>query len=211
MAAHPCAGPTIEKLKHPIAWQASTTDDLLAVLDSVGADRVHYVGVSMGALAGLAAASRAPERFTSVVVCNSRLRPSAEASADLAKRGQCAIENGMQALVDVTLQKWFGRARLPLPDSTLRNVAAMIASTRAAGFAAYACSLRSYDLKSLATTLLIPILLIAGSDDGTVALRVRRNRRHSRPSAICGRTCQQLRQQKLLATRQAACGSIDMN
>jgi 3-oxoadipate enol-lactonase len=143
-------------------------DDVLAVMDAVGAKRAHHIGVSMGALAGLAAAARVPQRFASLVVCNSRLRSTVDSSADLKRRAYRALEQGMQALVEPTLQKWFGEARLPLCDTLRQQVADMIANTWAADFAAYARGMRNYDLKSNATDLPMPVLLLAGSDDGTI-------------------------------------------
>lgn len=144
-------------------------DDLLAVIEAVGATRVHHVGVSMGALAGLAAALRSPDRFASLIVCNARLRATANSASDLARRADLALEHGMAALVELTLEKWFGGARLPLNDRARERVAGMIAATHGASFAAYARGMRDYDLEQHIGAMPMPVHLFAGTDDGTVA------------------------------------------
>ena len=144
-------------------------DDLLAVIEAVGAARVHHIGVSMGALAGLAAALRRPDRFASVIVCNARLRATASSTSDLKHRADLALERGMAALVEPTLQKWFGGRRLPLNDRARERVGGMIAATHDASFAAYAKGMRGYDLEQHIGAMPMPVHLFAGTDDGTVA------------------------------------------
>ncbi|MBL8386539.1 MAG: alpha/beta fold hydrolase [Burkholderiales bacterium] len=141
--------------------------DLLAVMDAAGAARVCHVGTSMGALAGLAAAARAPQRFARLVVCGARLSASAGAAADLEARAALALAAGMDALVAPTLAKWFGGGHA-MPAAAAR-VAAMIRATDPGSFAAYARGMRDYDLG--ATLLALPqrVLLAAGDRDGTTA------------------------------------------
>ncbi len=142
--------------------------DLLGLIDALGAGRVHHVGVSMGAVAGVAAALQSPDRFAGLVVCNSRLRSTQGSAADLERRAQRARRDGMAALVELTLQKWFGNARLPLPVDVRELVTDMIANTKAADFAAYALGMASYQLEDRIAELPMPMHLLAGGDDGTI-------------------------------------------
>jgi 3-oxoadipate enol-lactonase len=143
-------------------------NDLLALLDYHGAERVCHVGVSMGAVAGVAAAIKSPSRFASLVVCNSRLRSNDESQASLDDRARRALDHGMQSLVDLTLEKWFGRARLSLADKVRNQIASMIENTRASDFAAYARGMAHYDLEDEMINLGVPISLLAGTDDGSI-------------------------------------------
>jgi 3-oxoadipate enol-lactonase len=162
---HGGSAPSID----PLCGLNVLADDLLAVIEAVGATRVHHVGVSMGALAGLAAAVRNSDRFTSLVVCNSRLRSTANSASDLEHRADLAREHGMAALVKPTLQKWFAGARLPFHGPARERVAGMIATTHSGSFAAYAKGMRDYDLETNIGGLAMPVHLLAGTDDGTVA------------------------------------------
>jgi 3-oxoadipate enol-lactonase len=143
-------------------------NDLLGVIDLIGAKQVCHVGVSMGSVAGAAAAIRMPEKFSSLVVCNSRLRSTESSAADLKRRADIAFDSGMHALVEPTLQKWFGQAQLPLGPAARQQIADMIANTRPGDFAAYARGMGKYDLEEPMAALPISISLLAGSDDGTI-------------------------------------------
>jgi pimeloyl-ACP methyl ester carboxylesterase len=142
-------------------------DDLLAVMADAGVERACHVGTSMGALAGLAAAARAPQRFERLVLCGARLASSPVAAADLARRADLAVAEGMTALIEPTLAKWFG-ASSPAPALRAR-IAAMIGATDPASFAAYARGMGAYDLLPGLAALQVPILLMAGAGDAGIA------------------------------------------
>lgn len=142
--------------------------DLLAVMDGTGVNAAHHVGTSIGSLAGLAAAASAPHRFLSVTVCNSRLLSSGASAAHLERRAVLAMDQGMDPLVEVTLEKWFARSTPPVSEALRDRIVAMIRSTEPASFAAYARGSQRYDFSGDIGTLLMPVLLIAGSEDGDV-------------------------------------------
>jgi 3-oxoadipate enol-lactonase len=143
-------------------------DDLLALLDALNATRVSHVGVSMGSVAGVAAALQMPEKFASLVICNSRLSSTENSGADLERRAQLALEQGMKALVEPTLKKWFGGSRSPLDNDARGQIAGMIANTRPADFVAYARGMASYQLEERLADLPMPISLLAGTDDSAI-------------------------------------------
>ncbi len=142
--------------------------DLLAIMDKAGIDRAHHVGTSMGSLAGLAAASLQPERFVSITVCNSRLCSSDASAAHLERRATLALDHGMDALIDITLEKWFARSDPPVTGALRDRIVAMIRHTSSAGFAGYARGTRRYDFTTDIGSLPMPVLLVAGTMDGDV-------------------------------------------
>lgn len=142
--------------------------DLLAVMDSIGVERAHHVGTSMGALAGVAAATAQPQRFESVVVCNSRLRSSDGSAAHLERRAALAADQGMDSLVDITLEKWFAHSEPPVSGALRERIVNMIRSTSPQGYAGYARGIQRYDFSAEIGALPVPVLLIAGTMDGDV-------------------------------------------
>ncbi|MGO9263481.1 MAG: alpha/beta fold hydrolase [Candidatus Binataceae bacterium] len=46
-------------------------EDMLAFMDAMGLERVHYLGESIGGIVGILFATRWPERFKSLTICNS--------------------------------------------------------------------------------------------------------------------------------------------
>ena len=153
---------------NPSCSVATLADDLLAIMDAVGAVRVCHIGVSMGALAGVSAAIKDPSRFGSLVLCNSRLKSSKDSRSNLEKRARSALNEGMRSIVGLTLDKWFGDARLPLDQEARRDIERMIVTTRPVDFAAYATGMGDYDLEDDLLRLAIPISFLVGTDDGAV-------------------------------------------
>ena len=140
--------------------------DLLAVLDAAGVNHCTYVGLSMGVPTGLAAFEQASFRFARFVLVDGQARSAATALAFWDERISFARENGMDALADQTVIRWFRPGRLT--SARADRLRAMIAATPLEGFVACAEALREYDQTAVLTRLNIPVHLIAGADDGAM-------------------------------------------
>jgi len=65
----------------PVGYRVTPEDiagQVIAVLDALGLDRVHWVGESSGGIIGLLLAAARPERIASLVLCNTPTRISDE-------------------------------------------------------------------------------------------------------------------------------------
>jgi pimeloyl-ACP methyl ester carboxylesterase len=57
------------------AWSVEgLADDVVAFLDALGLERVHYVGESVGGITGVALGARNPERFASITLVQTPIR-----------------------------------------------------------------------------------------------------------------------------------------
>lgn len=79
--------------------------DLLALLDRLGIERAHLVGVSIGGMVSLWTAANAPERVASLVPCftSAQLGPPELWQ----ERAALALAEGTEALADATMARWF--------------------------------------------------------------------------------------------------------
>lgn len=162
------------------------TDDVTAILDALGVSRAHAViGVSQGGATALNFALRHGSlRTARIVACDTQaVSPQANIAAWDERKAQ-ARKEGMAALADVTVPRWFVEGQSKATGAVRSAVWQMITSTSVEGFARTARSLQGYDLvgsglvdvvqgkkqptaaASATFAAPMPMLLLAGSADG---------------------------------------------
>ena len=140
-------------------------DDLFALLDALAIDRVHFVGLSMGGMIAQTAALKDPSRFLSLALCDTSSRVPGEGEALWSERMETARSQGMQALVDSTIDRWFSRAFRAAEPERVERVLEMIRSTPVAGYCGCCAAIRKLDLTDRIAEIRLPTLLIVGEDD----------------------------------------------
>ena len=140
-------------------------DDLIALLDALGIDRAHFVGLSMGGMIGQTAALKDPSRFLSLSLCDTSSRVPGEGRALWSERMEAARSQGMESLVESTIDRWFSRTfQIEEPDRVDR-VREMIRTTPVAGYCGCCAAIRALDLTDRIAEIGLPTLLIVGEDD----------------------------------------------
>ena len=140
-------------------------DDLFALLDALDIDRVHFVGLSMGGMIGQAAALKDPSRFLSLSLCDTSSRVPGEGQALWSERMDIARSQGMVALVESTIDRWFSPTfRIEEPDRVER-ICEMVRTTPVAGYCGCCAAIRELDLTDRIAEIRLPTLLVVGEDD----------------------------------------------
>jgi 3-oxoadipate enol-lactonase/4-carboxymuconolactone decarboxylase len=132
--------------------------DVLALLDHLGAARVHYVGLSLGGMVGMWLAAHAPDRVDRLaLLCTAAYLPPAQGWLD---RADAVRAGGMAAVADAVLGRWF------TPDfrDTARYRAMLLASP-VDGYAACCVAIAAMDLRPVLGSIQAPTLVIAGAQD----------------------------------------------
>ena len=143
--------------------------DIIALIDMLGIGRAHFCGLSMGGMTALFLAQRHPQRFDRIIACDCGPN-STEASAQQWKeRIEVASRDGMQALVEPTIARWFPPDFVATKAPVLDKVRGMIRSTPLAGFRGCAMALSNYDLRGALAGIDRRTLLIVGTKDATLA------------------------------------------
>jgi 3-oxoadipate enol-lactonase len=141
------------------------SDDLKALLDSLAIRQTHYVGLSMGGMIGQTFALKYPGVFSSIVLADTTSRYGAEAEALWAARIKTALEEGMEALVNPTLGRWFTEAFRAARPELVAEVAAMIRSTPVPGYVGCCHALPKVNTTERLKEIKTPILVICGEQD----------------------------------------------
>ncbi|NUS00332.1 MAG: 3-oxoadipate enol-lactonase [Kribbellaceae bacterium] len=139
------------------------TDDVVAILDVLELERVHFVGLSLGGMTGLRLAARHPERVDRLaVLCTSALLGPASMWTE---RAELVRAKGPATIADAAVSRWYTRAfREQHPDAVAAAVA-MVASTSAEAYASCCDAIATMDLTEDLPKITAPTLAIAGADD----------------------------------------------
>jgi 3-oxoadipate enol-lactonase len=137
--------------------------DALGLLDALGIERAHFCGLSMGGMVGQVLGARHGDRLISLALCSTACHMPPPELWD--ERIRLAMEEGMMALVDAVVERWFTEPFRREPSITVDRVRRMIIDTPAHGYAACCAAIRDMDLRELITALRLPTLVIVGDKD----------------------------------------------
>ncbi|MBI1737041.1 MAG: 3-oxoadipate enol-lactonase [Candidatus Rokubacteria bacterium] len=140
-------------------------DDAALLLKALGIAKTHWVGLSMGGMIGQTLALKSPGLFQSLSLCDTSSRVPAEAKPQWEERIRTAESQGMEPLVEPTLQRWFTAPFREKDKGVIDRVRAMIRSTPAAGYAGCCHAIAALDLTDRLSAISIPTCVIVGEDD----------------------------------------------
>lgn len=138
-------------------------DDLLQLLDALGVDRAHLVGLSLGGMTAMRLAARNPERVDRVVaLCTgAHLTPS----TGWTDRAATVRAHGTAAVAEAVVARWFTPEYLAANPNVKARSEAMVAATPAEGYAGCCEVIAAMDLRHDLPRIASPLLAIAGADD----------------------------------------------
>ncbi|MBZ0130887.1 MAG: 3-oxoadipate enol-lactonase [Rhodobacteraceae bacterium] len=139
--------------------------DLAALLDALKVRDAVVVGLSIGGMIAQGLAAERPDLVRAMVLSNTGARIGNEAIWD--ERMGTARKGGIEALADATLERWFSadfRTNRRAELAAWRN---MLCRTWLEGYLGCSAAIRDSDLFDSTARLSLPVLGIAGSEDGS--------------------------------------------
>lgn len=137
--------------------------DIVALLDTLKLDSVHYVGLSLGGAVGQWLAAHHPDRIRSLtLLCTSSAFAPAQPWID---RAATVRTDGLASIAESIVSRWFspGRAETDI-DLVARHVT-MVEGTTDEGYAACCEALATWDGRPDLARITAPTLVIAGEQD----------------------------------------------
>jgi len=141
------------------------SDDLIGLFDTLGIASAHYVGLSMGGMIGMTSALRHPQRFESLVLCDTSSRVPPEAAPVWEGRIKAARESGMEPLVEPTLQRWFTEPFYKSNKAMMGRVGQMIRDTPVAGYIGCCHAIPKINITDRLGAIRCPTRVIVGDQD----------------------------------------------
>jgi 3-oxoadipate enol-lactonase/4-carboxymuconolactone decarboxylase len=154
-------------------------DDLAGLLDALGIDRAHIVGLSLGGMTAQAFGARHPGRARSLVL----MATSAYVPQGWDDRAATVRANGMGAIVDMVMARWFVPAFAAAQPEAVAALRARFLENDPRGYAACCEAIRDMDLRSSNAVLTQPTLIIAGAADPATPLAMMEEIRTRVPQA----------------------------
>lgn len=138
-------------------------DDVVALLDRLGLDRAHLVGLSLGGMTVMRVAARNPERVDRIaVLCTSPYLGPAKSWTD---RAALVRAEGTAAVAGTVVQRWYSAGFLATELDRVAAAEATIAATSPEGYAGCCEAIAAMDLTDDLPGIVAPTLAIAGADD----------------------------------------------
>ena len=139
--------------------------DAIALLDALSIKKAHFAGLSMGGATALGLAERHPDRFERIIVCDSPCQSTPQSSQQWEERIAVAQKQGIAALVEPTLSRWFPPEILAKNPPHIDKVRAMIRATPVSGFIGCAAALADHDYAAAVARVKCPVLFLVGEKD----------------------------------------------
>ncbi len=141
---------------------AQLGQDVLALVDHLRISKFAFCGLSLGGAVGQWLALNSPGRLTALALANTS--PQFGPPANWVARRKSVLENGMAAIVDLVMQRFFspqatGRAAL------VSAATSVFLATHPVGYAGCCSVLRDLDHRGQLGRITVPTLVIAGNQD----------------------------------------------
>ena len=137
--------------------------DVLALLDALRLDHVHFCGLSMGGMIGMWLGINSPERLKRLVLCNTGARIGTPETWNA--RIEAVRKNGMKPVASTVVERWFSPAFRQKAPATISNTQKMLEETNPDGYVACCAAVRDFDCRDQLSRVRIPALVIAGTHD----------------------------------------------
>jgi len=139
--------------------------DVIGLMDGLSIERANFCGLSMGGITGQALIQKYPDRFDKLIICDCTAASNPAGAAQWAERITDVKQGGMDAVVDITVGRWFSPEALENNTAVVDKVRQMIRKTPVNGFIGCASALSEFDFKAGLGDINAPTLLIAGTKD----------------------------------------------
>jgi 3-oxoadipate enol-lactonase len=142
---------------------AELTADVVGLLDSLGVDRCHYLGVSLGGAIGQWLGVHHAERLSTLTICASAAQfPD---PPQWPARAAAVRAKGTAAMVPSRLGTWYTRDFVSRQPEEAERLLDMLRNTSPEGYAGCCEAIGTFDVRDSLGRITVPTLVLAGAED----------------------------------------------
>jgi 3-oxoadipate enol-lactonase len=140
-------------------------EDVARLLTALKISRVHFVGLSIGGMIGQVIALNHADQLRSLVLCDTSACLPPAALPTVQERIETARTQGLQALVDGTLERWFTRSYLKQNPPSVGLIRNQFLATSVAGYIGCSEAIGKLNFLERLPQITLPTLIMVGAED----------------------------------------------
>jgi 3-oxoadipate enol-lactonase len=149
-------------------------EDVHGLFRTLGIERCHWVGLSMGGMIGQTFALKFPGVFASMVLADTTSRYAPEAWPMWLQRIKLAQDKGMESLVQTTLARWFTEPFRTGQPGIVARIGAQIRATPVSGYVGCCHAITKINVTARLNKISCPVLVIVGEQDAGTPVELAR-------------------------------------
>jgi 3-oxoadipate enol-lactonase/4-carboxymuconolactone decarboxylase len=138
-------------------------NDVIQLMDELSIDSAYFCGLSMGGLIGQFLGINYPNRFKKIVLSNTGAKIGNDERWN--SRIETISKNGMQAIVDDTMERWFTDEFRNQNSEKVAATKAMFLRSNVEGYSNCCCAIRDADFREQLQNLSVKTMVITGDED----------------------------------------------
>ena len=139
--------------------------DVTGLMDALGIDKAHHVGISMGGMVSQYLGIHAPGRVASLTLVSTTSNMPSQAGPIWDQRIKDVKENGMAPQVEATIKRWFTKEFRDADDDVIGDIRKLIANTPVNGYCGWGAAIRDLALTDQLGNITAPTQVIGGAND----------------------------------------------
>ena len=139
--------------------------DLAALLDQLNIRRTSVIGLGLGGAIAQAFVLAHPDRVDKLMPCCCRARMVPDFAAMWHKLRETVSMNGLESIVEPTVQRWFSEDFKSRHPEVLENIRKMIRSTTQEGYMGVTAAFLGFDVEAELGSIKAPTLYVSGAED----------------------------------------------
>ena len=144
---------------------ALLVEDLKALLDAQKIQKTSLVGLGLGGALAQAFAIEHPDRLDRLMPCCCRARMIPDFAAMWHKLRETVRQNGLETIVEPTVQRWFSEEFKAAHPDVLDNIRRMIRGTTLEGYLGVTAAFLALDVEDRLQEIRAPTLYVSGAED----------------------------------------------
>jgi 3-oxoadipate enol-lactonase/4-carboxymuconolactone decarboxylase len=138
-------------------------EQVIQIMDEINIESAYFCGLSMGGLIGQYLGINHPNRFKKMVLSNTGAKIGNDERWN--SRIETISKNGMQAIVDDTMERWFTEEFRRQNPQKVAETYAMFLRSDVQRYSNCCCAIRDADFREQLENLSVETLVITGDED----------------------------------------------